>query len=192
MAQRIAEADQLIALNASAITTNTPQQYQQAVNGIYLNTLAKGNLSLSQPEISQLSAIANTCLYEYGPAVSGARNLLVISNGYQVYDDDLLCSPPVAFVSNNNISSNPILTEVNEILLLPNPAKDRIEVRFPMIENLGQINMFDTKGVLKFSSDLRQGEDRHTIILSGLTSGIYLVTVKTSNQALAKKLIVLE
>ena len=191
LVQRIAEADQLIALNASILTTTIPQQYQQTVNGIYLNTLAKGILTLSQSEISQLSAIANTCLYENGPAVSSARILLSIANGYQEYDEDLLCAPPSEYVS-NNAPSNTTPVEHDEISLLPNPAIYQLEIRFPLLEDSGQLNIFNTNGVLKFSTDLGQLEDRHTVNLSGFAQGIYLVHVRANDRTLTKKLIVLE
>lgn len=189
LVQRIAGADQLMALNASAVTVTVPEQFQQTVNGIYLNTLGKGNPVLTPLENSQLSAIANTCPYENGPAVRGARNLLEIINGPQVYNDSLLCTPP----SESIVNAGAIAKQTTEALrLLPNPAKGHVEVRFPQLQHEGKMDIFGVHGSLERTIDIGPYTDRYTLDLSGLAPGMYLVRLEADGRKLTKKLSVVE
>ena len=142
--QRVAEAGLLLALNTTAVTASTPEQYLKDLNAIYLNTVAKGDFNLDPTEVSQLSAMANTCPYENGPAILGARVLLEVANGPQEYDDELLRTPPSQYISNNTPSGGNVV-ETNGLFLYPNPAKDNLEIRFPLIEDGAEILVMPIK-----------------------------------------------
>jgi type IX secretion system substrate protein len=188
---KTARADQLIALNASISASTLPQQYLKSVNEVYLSTVAKGVFELTDTLTGILEPIANTCIYEGGDAVLGARILLELTGDTVEYDDDLLCSPPQALVQPGQ-GGNSTSDIFEHLSLIPNPAKGQVEISYPALQGQGHLNIFDHQGVLKLSVDLSDGQTSSLVSLRGFASGMYIVFVKRNDQIMTKKLVVLE
>lgn len=192
LAQRIILADQLIALNSTITTSSLPQQLQQTVNEIYLSTIGKGVLELSTTQVDLLEPIANMCLFEGGDAVLIARILLRLVNGEQEYDDELLCGESGEFLSGSGQGSDYTSGEAGRLVLQPNPAKGEVKITFPLIQEQGEIDIFDLQGILRHSVILAAGQNSHSLSLEGFMPGLYFVSVKNDKQVIVQKLEVTE
>ncbi len=74
--------------------------------------------------------------------------------------------------------------------LLPNPAADYVELRLAYVPEKVQVNVRDATGALAQVRVLRKGERRFRIALSGLSRGLYMLSVQSGERVLeSKKLI---
>ncbi|MEM6722226.1 MAG: T9SS type A sorting domain-containing protein [Bacteroidota bacterium] len=87
----------------------------------------------------------------------------------------------------STLSVNDISGDVNEIRMFPNPAQNQVNISAP--KNLEQITIYDMSGKL-----ILNNENIHTnseiIQLEALSSGMYMVQIKTSTATKLKKLII--
>ena len=75
----------------------------------------------------------------------------------------------------------------NDILLYPNPAKERVFIRFSDISSAERVELINTYGQVVKQFPVTAALDSYP--LSGLRSGIYMVRVCVDNQMVTKKII---
>ena len=81
-------------------------------------------------------------------------------------------------------------TQITDLMLFPNPAKDQVEILFPQNDTIPvNIQITDVLGKIQVSKkDITGG--KATIDTSKLSSGIYIVTLKNEKNSISKKLII--
>jgi len=79
-----------------------------------------------------------------------------------------------------------------ELFIVPNPAEDLVDVSFNLSSySSGTLEVFDVMGRIVFSTTFDHCiAGQQTIDLSGFVSGIYIVTVRTSNNMISGRLVV--
>jgi len=75
-------------------------------------------------------------------------------------------------------------TANKDILLYPNPAKDKIQLQLPANEKLQQVKIYNTLGQL-----CRVATDNNTIDIEFLPQGIYYLKVQTKNRELTSRFV---
>jgi hypothetical protein len=93
-----------------------------------------------------------------------------------------------------SVPTNVRLLEIlgnNNIRVFPNPAKDKIEIRLPKENGAGCINIYDIKGQLAKSFEIRKDELNSTIILNieKLSEGFYFLSISVNNKCFNTKFI---
>jgi hypothetical protein len=86
------------------------------------------------------------------------------------------------------VGADEIETGENEILIYPNPASGRLTVgsRQSAVES---IELFDMTGRRAFSQQQTTNSNLQSIDISSLTSGMYIVRIRTENREVLKKLV---
>jgi hypothetical protein len=187
--QKLVKINDLISLNASISTAGLPQEYLQTVNDVYLNTVAKGILELTETQIDVIEPIAYTCQYEVGDPVLGARILLGMEIDSLEFDDELLCS------TGNRAqipSEQKGLFSQTDFSITPNPAKNQVQITFPSSGSTGIIRVYDAWGSLQNIVETGEGQSLQLLSLDGIASGIYTISFKNDKTTISRKLIVLK
>jgi glucose/arabinose dehydrogenase len=103
----------------------------------------------------------------FGEDVNGELYVAGISNGviYKIIDSSL---------SNSTF-------EKNGFSLYPNPAKDSFSVKSSNTEIIKSVQVCDLSGKILLTKDVNTSNTEISISTESLTSGMYLVTIKTTN-----------
>src|SRR5690606_12391946 len=84
------------------------------------------------------------------------------------------------------IGDDPVLSEIRDILIYPNPASNRLNLSVP--NNLTKDftwNLVDQRGVTVLSGDVSKRFDQpQTIDISGVANGIYFMQIRSANRTL--------
>jgi hypothetical protein len=91
-----------------------------------------------------------------------------------------------AFVSKDKPKDQGLSMQVNSIHLFPNPANNYIEIN--SMETISQIDIRSIMGALVSSNQINQNNYR--INTNEMANGVYLVSVKTNNETVVKKVVV--
>ena len=167
-AQNLEYAREKLAQIADDNTINTNRKI---VDGIYLDTWAQDNFELNDEQVSTLRRIALLTPYAGGDAVYTARVMLNI-------DPDEIAGldyarPPVHYSMQTK--------EINAFVF-PNPAKDKITVKFTeTIATDGSIEFYGMMGNLVYTTTITKGVAEMQINVNSLKSGLYFYTVKVND-----------
>jgi hypothetical protein len=99
------------------------------------------------------------------------------SNSVAYWDD---------FIFEENVATYSPEKELAVVKIYPNPAHDYLIIS--NIQYLQHVDIQDLTGNLIWSSDI-SGEEMITIPVTGLTNGLYIVIIKTSDQVIIRKFI---
>lgn len=160
-----------------ALTGNAPYQANEiAVNSIFLQTTAIGNLTLSGPQITTLEAIASQCPLTGGEAVLRARALLELNgNTPLIYNDGTLCNAQRPSGGRDEAAT----TEGSFIKVYPNPVSNLLTIEYAQKNrnNSAVFLLFDATGRLIYSCELIGSEGKTLIDVQSLPDGIYMYSV---------------
>ena len=188
--QRAAEALSLAQNNHGIMSGLLLEDNEKTVNGIYMSTVAIGELSLDQNQINALDQIAAQCPLTGGSAVFKARSILSLVSENE-YDNEELCgvgerSEKVTSENDNNVN--------DAFLLFPNPAKQQVLVTIDH-KNAGvnKITIYDLLGKELIRQVVPSGIQSLTINISALQNGLHLCSLfKDGKKVASKKLMVLK
>jgi hypothetical protein len=126
-----------------------------------------------------LRSLANSCSIEGGIAVSLARELLPQEEAIVFLREqgDPYCNKPKS--EGRSIEQS----ELSQITLWPNPAKDHLLVGFPSAST-GSISIFNTAGVVLKTLDFSESKEIE-IPLHGFSNGIYILKTEEQNRKIS-------
>jgi hypothetical protein len=151
--------------NASFVPSNIPEQNQQIVNGVFIDTWANGEFVLTQKDTLILRKIAKQNIIEGGTAVYDAR--LMIGEDYS---DFLANQREFEGAENDNSSEVLDLTGI----LYPNPANNQVNYSITLNEGqVGEWYMYDVNGKQLRAEKIHSGENVLNIQTGGLSDGLY-------------------
>jgi len=207
MTNRSLRADTLLAENAAISVLKLYESNEKSVAGIFLSVLLKGTNSFTATQEKTLQAIASQCPWVGGDAVYTARSLYRLIEPRSVFDDDALCGRsstvqplqqeeglPEALeelkVQETEAPSG--ATDVLEMHLYPNPAKDGFTVSFnqPLQEDVLLI-LTDLFGRRKIIQPLNAGTASYYLHTGDVASGVYGCSIQSARQILAFSKIVI-
>lgn len=139
------------------------------MNLFYLHHLDSNYKTISAEEQAELLEIATQC-YDYGgEAVFTARNLYHTLVGGYKFDDNAACVELREQAAKMQKSTA-------RILLIPNPAKDRIQILVPdaAVDALLQVNIGDASGKLIRQITCSNGD----LLFLQLPGGVYYCKVQ--------------
>jgi rhodanese-related sulfurtransferase len=111
--------------------------------------------------------------------VSDSTKITIESNGGQLQLDIILKTGTLQSINSNHL---------NELVVYPIPAKSNLYFKNSSLQNIEEISIVNLNGkVVLNASNLSISEG---INVSGLTSGIYFVRLKSGNQLISKKIVV--
>ncbi len=134
--------------------------------GVYYSTNAGTNwlkLGTGMP-----NAVVSTLNY-----AKNSKQLYAATYGRSIYKIDVSGLSPV-----QNIAAAMALHQKNnnaELKIYPNPAKDVIRVTFPVNQNQGNINIYNSNGVKVIIKQTARNITAESIDISGLQPGAYLL-----------------
>jgi len=167
-AQNLEAARAKLAQIADDSTINTNRKI---VDGIYFDTWAEDNFELNDEQVSTLRRIALLTPYAGGDAVYTARVMLNI-NPDEITGLDYVKGP----------THNQSTTKEINASVFPNPAKDKITVKFTeTIANEGSIEFYGMMGNLVYTTTITKGAAEMQININSLKSGLYFYTVKVND-----------
>ncbi|MGH1387059.1 T9SS type A sorting domain-containing protein [Kordia sp.] len=193
-------------------STNTPscQQNGIVIFDVWYEFIAPASGSVTMT-ISAGSSISKVALYESCTDASPllcaegellAENLTPNATYYvQVWlevdtmnrtnDNPVLSSTNGSFILNiadtTTLSVNDIDAETNQIRMFPNPTKNQVNINAPT--NLEHITIYDMAGKLILKNKNVQNNSQ-ILNLEKLSSGMYMVQIKTAKTTTLKKLII--
>ena len=160
------------------------QTNEKAVNEVFLQTVAVGNISFTQAQQEELETIAAACPLSDGEAVLWARALLsFVLEEPANYNDDSSCvverSRPAEFTTSG----------YHEVY--PNPASENVVIKYKFVEDAPQyLVMFNTLGQLVKSVRLPEGQDNIQFSIESLPAGIYWYKFIGTHRPASGKLII--
>ena len=173
--------------------------------GTQIDSLTGGTSGIFSPWVGIVQPIGTDFLYlgnYYNHAIynyAGGSNTLANTNFTSVYDN-VLSTPIGTFAIGTNttygyelwkynettVGISDISNENNELLLFPNPAKDKVTISGIPIGS--QIRITDLSG--KLLQEFAIYETVSTINTSALREGIYLMTITSEKKSVSKKIII--
>src|SRR5690606_29923150 len=78
---------------------------------------------------------------------------------------------------------------IGEISIFPNPTSGAIEIRYDGM-NAERISIADASGRLVLAKDIRGDRGRTQLDLSGLSEGVYMLTLEAAEGRIVRRLIV--
>jgi hypothetical protein len=173
-------ADSLQTRNQAIQTSEIYEENWKKVHHIFLETVAIGDLSLSDGQKDTLAAIAVQCPLEGGEAVFAARALYELKMGNQLYDDSLLCAPTRNLIRPGN-------TDLHRVpYIYPNPNSSGLAVvEIPGLEKEGLTALvYNQHGVVVNTIPLQGSKNRYLLEVESLVSGIYFIQIQTGEEVL--------
>ena len=170
---RLAAIPDLLSQNNALTGTVHYQQYEKAVNGIFLQTVASDVYTFTAAQQTLLDSIARQCPLSRGEAVLRARALLTIVQQAPInYDNETACLPA------NREGRH--VARTGELRMYPNPALNMLTVDYPGAEP-AELRFFNAFGQQVIRVQLSDQEVRQ-LDLSALQSGIYWYVLQTDTQ----------
>lgn len=104
-------------------------------------------------------------------------------------------SPQTPFRTGNLMTATEDINQSNNIIILPNPVKggQNAEIRFIAAEEqMTEISVTDAMGrmIRSYRQKSVAGENSFVLPMADVSSGVYFVTIKGSNGAISKKMII--
>ncbi|MDX1913457.1 MAG: T9SS type A sorting domain-containing protein [Saprospiraceae bacterium] len=177
---RASAAANLLTLNNNLSASTTYQFNEKAVNEIFLQTVAIGQLSFNATQLSLLAAIANSCPLSGGEAVLRARALLNAGLGTPViYNDEMLCNAQRPSEGRSVLEAGK-----NKLSIYPNPASDQLIIDY-ILEDHTKSNFFllNSLGQIVKQISFNDSSGTTNLVLDGLPSGMYWYKVLPINDA---------
>jgi hypothetical protein len=107
--------------------------------------------------------------------------------GNECYVNATSATNPSNFTTLDNSVSVQVAEEENKLNVYPNPFDNYLEIQFPELEEKQRILLFDSKGVLKKSVELVDGQT--VLSTEDLPPGLYVLQLSGENQGPAIRLI---
>ena len=172
-------------LNASISVSGLHEYCEKNVNQYYLKTW-RGD-SLSSGEKADLWDIANTCYDDGGKIVDQARALWL-----QLYDQYMMQAECVEGRQADEEQSSFNKAESGSVYLYPNPASGILSIVLNNVpEQSTELQIFDLRGREMPQNTIRSlGDDVITLDIKDYLEGMYIVRLKSANQTISHKLIV--
>ena len=96
-------------------------------------------------------------------------------------------------ITNSSSNRNSNLANSNELILYPNPVKDRIHLKFHRLaDKEGTIYIYNTFGKMIASFPKAQNNDVVSIDLDGYENGMYLLSIKAKGLPIISKRFIIE
>ncbi len=154
---------------ALIIDTNTIEANRITVLDIYLNTILPGD-ELNSEQEDALEEIANDCAVHGGPAVYEAWAILEVD-----YPDT--CSVSESRMA-SQVQTMADKNQETEFIIIPNPAKDFINVFYHAGEADAIMNVTDVAG--RLTKEVRLPANGRTVRVdtSDLSEGVYIYSIK--------------
>jgi hypothetical protein len=170
------------AINNGIGASVTVEENLQAVNEIYLATIAVGNRDIS-PYASTLLSIAQQCPVAGGIAVMEARALYALIDRHIQYNDEDICLQQGVLFRHGS----PAIIEGTNYHFYPNPATSSVTFTYHLDENLKAIlKLTNNMGELVMVLTLYSGRSEVTFDVSDLANGIYTANVSNESGVLYK------
>lgn len=152
---------------ASSVDTINPYLYLIRNGILILGREAKLGLGITSDVYNNYDELKTTCLTAY---IKGTDTVGTIMPDAQV------TSIPV-----NNVPGS-------DILIFPNPAKDKIDISFPFLYK-GKLFIYNNSGQQVFSDHVNN-VSQYRLDISNFSPGIYLVKCNYNNSCITKKIII--
>ena len=163
-------------LNDGLIPEILPELNEKIVTDVYLNTVARNNFHFESQYVSDLLSVGLQCIYEGGPAVLKARNLLHSQYPFLLFNDYDLCNNTSFRKSGKKPTSS--LESPTDLFVYPNPATNQISCLF----NKGTlIEITDLTGRVVLNEQIPENSLSLTIGISDLSQGSYVVVLKSED-----------
>lgn len=171
----------------SMVLNKQYEQNEQAVNQIFLETVAQGVYSFDSIQSSILQLISGQCPISGGRAVYGARVLLSITNPLATYNDKAICNQQgVPYRIKNNTSEG----KANLFKVYPNPADKTLKISCnKSMEGETLFRISNTLGMRVSEISLENGGA--AIEVSTLPEGAYFGEVLLDNQVVYSQIILI-
>ena len=105
---------------------------------------------------------------------------------------DYLCSPHpnsmYGVITVNEPSASTVDYDSYSFSIYPNPSSDYIKITLPQLNETSNIQVFDMLGKMNFS-DFSDDLNNYTLDISNFKSGVYFVTISTTNIRVSNKFI---
>jgi hypothetical protein len=169
---RIAAAANLLTQNNALTGSATYQINEKTVNEIFLQTVAIGNFIFSEPQITSLENIAESCPLSDGEAVLRARTMLnLLEREPKVYNDFVACYGGER--SDNRLKKSGQSSQL--LRIFPNPADDAITIEYDGLlgDTDQRLVLFNVFGQSIMEIALPESQGRTQVSLKTLPGGIY-------------------
>ncbi len=172
--------------NLAISVTSDYEQNQQRINDIFLQTIASDIYDFTAAQDSVILSIADQCVICGGDGVLLARSMYASVDPKKVFSDDVLCAGGQAL-------KRPTSDPKYVFGIAPNPASNYVYLHFTeQIDLVGKITVLDTYGRLVQSIDIEMDAvDSYPLILDGIPSGIYTVSLVNDYKVLHTERLVL-
>ncbi len=178
--------DNLDTQNSAIIPERNSEENLQAVNTIYLSTIARGDLALTVQQRSDLEYLASLCSYHDGNAVYTAQNILNLVDG-EIIDYSHNCDG-VTMRKGKNIEA--VINDNYSIT--PNPATNFIEVKY-FVNTSNTFIIRDIANRIVKQHILNDKQNSITINVSDIPSGVYFSEINSNYSTVFKqKLIIIK
>ena len=160
-------------------------------------TIIGSNYSgLNKPEVkytfkSQIKP-ANDPFAPYSDIV-GSKGTILAKDCKSVFVSPGVCPPPVQPLMSNNKTNYSVFE--NKLSVIPNPANSIVELSFNAeMDSRSAIIISDMNGktLRKIDYQAVVGLNTTSVNLDDLANGVYIITVKTNNQQLAERLVIMK
>ncbi|MBO7441678.1 MAG: T9SS type A sorting domain-containing protein, partial [Paludibacteraceae bacterium] len=187
------EIKMVSAVDTKALTFMNPESFTDATGDINAIASVKGEEQVCILEIPVGNSVAGTKITEKFIQIG------LNSSSYANLTEDALsiicnaCYYLMDMKKDTTAETETYSASSNSITVSPNPAHDilniSLETRFNDIVVISLIDMVG-KTTYKTSIELHQGENSHTVDLSGIASGIYLLRLEGSNIHATSKIVI--
>lgn len=176
--------------NNSISCSTLPCTAERYINGLYLETQVISHRSLTASEFEAVRQIGLNCPNDAGSIVYLARSWYYLQTGVSL---DPPCGSFMPPLSGGDRNSQPKAESAIDLVLIPNPADDNLEVRIPANLKESTLLITDIWGRLLLHRKVPECESTSTLTIStdGFANGIYLVSIKEkTGKPSRKKLII--
>lgn len=176
-------------MNNSFNTIVKHELFEQQVNDIYLNTVAKGIMTYTNSQLSALRLIASDCPQEGGKAVHTARGMLSRVEDVNFLDFD--CSSNLRSKPMDGKDVKETVSDKWEVVLYPNPTDDKLTVESNQIlEDVTIIEIYNALGQQVKLLTIKEDIQSINIDASTLMDGVYIMRLKNGDNTKTKAFVV--
>jgi Calcineurin-like phosphoesterase/Purple acid Phosphatase, N-terminal domain/Secretion system C-terminal sorting domain/Periplasmic copper-binding protein (NosD) len=170
---RIQAIDALIQNNNAIAVSEVYETNERDINGVFLNTVAKGIYALSSPQMATVDAVAAQCPLSGGSSVYIARGLQALYDERE-YNDEQLCDPGLRRLGQAMES----FEKSDEVTLYPNPVNGVVHVQFPQIlEEDRYFILYDLAGNELHRQYLKAGAVEYEVSVENIPGGLYFFKI---------------